>query len=633
MRLTKLEIENFKGIGDRQVIPIKPITLLFGPNSAGKSTILQAANFFNTVLTESLNKSNNNILEKKSDTWNLITISHNHKLENNIIIKAGFSVNEENRSHTFPMNEYPEQDKSNKPIFDYPLLDKLHENTYSRIGIGYFNRANDDNKVTESAIEIEVAALKDSLTGKLLNEWYLKNIGIDINNEKILNIDILSSKIEISLSHLFLLTPQDIDHVSLRNFRKSNSNIYNINKQPNHKDEIENRKHNHKNELIEQNSNSTLFLGELMKLSEESGLNLEFDDINNIASLKLSDIKLEVDPNNFYDAHHYLEDYHPEFIINRSRYENKYNGKHIVDTLPIQLAKENSGNNKENNERSYFNEPWIRLEMLLSEIVCGSLHLAINATGMERHSSLIGPLRPIPDRGKAGTDIDMASEKLLQNINYWLEERFKQDYIIRRFHLRLAPVEQMRHSEEEMRVADIEDRYMFDPTLFFPDIPEHCRTLAMLYDKKRNIFHNFEDVGVGISQLVPILSAALNEDKFGYIAMEQPELHLHPGIQVVLGDLFIELVRMWDGSVFERVFLIETHSEHLLLRLLRRIRETTDNNLKTKETELRTDDLSVIYVESVRNKIRIKPLKVNDDGEFMDRWPNGFFDDRAEELF
>ncbi|MCY4266131.1 MAG: AAA family ATPase [Gammaproteobacteria bacterium] len=632
MRLTKLEIENFKGIGERQVIPIKPITLLFGPNSAGKSTILQAIKFYNYVLNEHLNKSNKTS-ETEGDTWNLFTISHNHELENSIKIKAGFSVNEENRLHSFQMNEFPELDKSSKLIFDYPLLDKLHENTYRRLGIGYLNQTTDANKVTESAIEIEVAAFKDSLTGKLLNEWYLKSIEIEINNEKILNIDILSSKIEISLSHLLLLTPQEPDQVSLRQIRKSNSNIYNINKQPNHNDKTKNSKHNHKNLESEKSSTTTLFLGELMKLSEESGLNLEFDDINNIASLKLSDIKLELDPNNFFNEHPYLERHLNEALIDQSGYENKYNVKHIVDNLPIQLAKETSGNNVGNKERSYFNEPWLRLEMLLSEIVCGSTHLAMKATGMGINSSLIGPLRPIPDRGKAGTDLDMASVELLQSINYWLEERFKLDYIIERFHLKLAPVEQMRCLEGEIRIADIEDKYMFDPTIYFSDIPIKYRSLAKLYDKKRNIYHNFKDVGVGISQLVPILSAVLNEEKLGYIAMEQPELHLHPGIQVVLGDLFIELVRMWDGSVFERVFLIETHSEHLLLRLLRRIRETTDNSLKTKETELRTDDLSVIYVESVRNKIRIKPLKVNDDGEFMDRWPNGFFDDRAEELF
>ncbi len=48
--LTKIEIENFKGIGDRISVPIKPITLLFGANSAGKSTIMQALHYVGEIL-------------------------------------------------------------------------------------------------------------------------------------------------------------------------------------------------------------------------------------------------------------------------------------------------------------------------------------------------------------------------------------------------------------------------------------------------------------------------------------------------------------------------------------------------------------------------------------------------------
>ena len=50
MRLTRIEIENFKGIGKRQIIDLRPITLLFGPNSAGKSTILQALHYVREIL-------------------------------------------------------------------------------------------------------------------------------------------------------------------------------------------------------------------------------------------------------------------------------------------------------------------------------------------------------------------------------------------------------------------------------------------------------------------------------------------------------------------------------------------------------------------------------------------------------
>lgn len=50
MGLRRIEIENFKGIGGRQTIDLKPITLLFGPNSVGKSTILQALHYLREIL-------------------------------------------------------------------------------------------------------------------------------------------------------------------------------------------------------------------------------------------------------------------------------------------------------------------------------------------------------------------------------------------------------------------------------------------------------------------------------------------------------------------------------------------------------------------------------------------------------
>ena len=110
---------------------------------------------------------------------------------------------------------------------------------------------------------------------------------------------------------------------------------------------------------------------------------------------------------------------------------------------------------------------------------------------------------------------------------------------------------------------------------------------------------------------------------------------MHPAIQVKLGDLFIESAR--EHESMERTFLIETHSEHLLLRLLRRIQEATDNELPPNTVGLKAEDLSVIYIEPVRTerriRTRVKQLRVDKTGEFEDRWPNGFFDERYGELF
>ena len=135
------------------------------------------------------------------------------------------------------------------------------------------------------------------------------------------------------------------------------------------------------------------------------------------------------------------------------------------------------------------------------------------------------------------------------------------------------------------------------------------------------------DVGVGISQVLPVVVAALDPERPGITAIEQPELHLHPKLQVELGDLFAQPVD--DG----RVFLLENHSEHLMLRLLRRIEETHSGELPKGKPPLRPEQVSVVFIEQVDGEVRATPLRIDETGEFIDRWPQGFFDERDDELF
>ncbi len=98
-------------------------------------------------------------------------------------------------------------------------------------------------------------------------------------------------------------------------------------------------------------------------------------------------------------------------------------------------------------------------------------------------------------------------------------------------------------------------------------------------------------------------------------------------MQVELGDLFAQPVD--DG----RVFLLENHSEHLMLRLLRRIEETHSGELPEGKPALRPDQVSVVFLEQVDGEVRATRLRIDETGEFIDRWPHGFFDERADELF
>jgi predicted ATPase len=137
-----------------------------------------------------------------------------------------------------------------------------------------------------------------------------------------------------------------------------------------------------------------------------------------------------------------------------------------------------------------------------------------------------------------------------------------------------------------------------------------------------------QDVGNGVTQVIPVVAGVVAPGA-PILAVEQPELHLHPAIQCRLADVFVRAVRGGE----ERLFLLESHSEHLMLRLMRRIRETGEGVSPEAHLTLRPDDLSVVYVEAIPEGVKMTVLPLTDDGDFSRNWPAGFFEDRAAELF
>lgn len=124
-------------------------------------------------------------------------------------------------------------------------------------------------------------------------------------------------------------------------------------------------------------------------------------------------------------------------------------------------------------------------------------------------------------------------------------------------------------------------------------------------------------VGFGVGQLLPIITQSLLS-RDGLMLVEQPEVHLHPRLQAEVGDLFIDAVVSGGAQL-----LVETHSEHLVLRLLRRVREGI----------LDPEDLAILYVDlDDEGNAFVRRLGVDADGDLEDGWPGGFFDERLTEV-
>jgi hypothetical protein len=150
----------------------------------------------------------------------------------------------------------------------------------------------------------------------------------------------------------------------------------------------------------------------------------------------------------------------------------------------------------------------------------------------------------------------------------------------------------------------------------------------VLIDKRTGTPVSHRDVGIGVSQVLPVLvSAYAFRDQL--VAIEQPEIHLHPALQAELGDVFLASALGEQRNTF----LLETHSEHLILRILRRVRETADGETKGGATEVRPEDVAVLYVQPGTKGAEVIHIPVTEEGEFERPWPEGFFPERAQELF
>jgi hypothetical protein len=124
------------------------------------------------------------------------------------------------------------------------------------------------------------------------------------------------------------------------------------------------------------------------------------------------------------------------------------------------------------------------------------------------------------------------------------------------------------------------------------------------------------DVGFGISQVLPVLVQVFYSPRGTPVILEQPEIHLHPAAQSALGDVLLGAVK--DNGT---QLIVETHSEHLLHRIQRRI----------AEEGISKDDVALYFIDAGDGRSEINELKVDEYGNITN-WPQDFFGDEMGDL-
>lgn len=559
--LTAIEIENFKAFGERQRIELRPITLLFGPNSGGKSSIIHAIHFAREVLV----RGNINVHRPESggellDLGGIHSFVHGRRLgKNPIRLKLEFDLVASDLP-ALPAIPGHEMESDDAP---WQALEGLRS----------------------AAIEIEISPVADP---------YVSQYTVWLND-----LEVPFARISASASLPYSVISQiRWDHPLFR-----------------HSDAGEDR-------------------GVLSAMYSAAGGTPGVDS---------------------------------QFQIDRPRKAIPAWGELLNPHMPTgsdaHWSSSTSG-------RSFV--------QLLTNSLVGPGHVLRNLLERFRY---VGPLRTLPPRGWRPPEVsevagwpsgisawqclrDRDNPALLQAVNTWLsgKEHLDTDYSIARVPYRELPsawIESLTEGALEGDDPDHSGGLLED----ISNTPVRHR-VDLEYRGRRM---ELQDVGVGISQVLPVIVGAV-DTSLPIVAFEQPELHLHPKQQAALGDVFVEAMHnatiggneraaeehkaateAWNRQPdhlrefteppqhkatgkYTRLLLIETHSEHLILRLMRRVRETTAGHAPPLRS-LDRSQMTILHVEHADGESCVLEMRIDRDGDLLQPWPDTFFDQDSMERF
>jgi hypothetical protein len=230
--------------------------------------------------------------------------------------------------------------------------------------------------------------------------------------------------------------------------------------------------------------------------------------------------------------------------------------------------------------------------------------------GTLSRSEVIGPFRPAPERRYVfgGFGASRGGPTGEQAVNFLISETVLKSHGGRSLHGALAFWISHLKLAKSLRVKDLTHRQ----NLFEVDVKGAGSRAES----------NLSDVGFGVSQVLPVLVQGLLMRRGGIYLVQQPEIHLHPDAQAGLADFFIYL------ACHGVITVVETHSEHLLLRLRRRLAEggtplVAAPRSKEQVRPLSVEDVAVLYTGPERSGATVKQLDLGESFQF-ENLPTGF---------
>jgi len=570
MVITAITLENFKGIKGPCRIKLRPLTMLFGANSAGKSSVVQALHYAREIFMRQNTDPDKTLLGGSMDLGGFSNMVYKH--DQSLPIKITFDLD----LTLDPLPDYYDENASNRREWEQHEL---------REAVG---------RAKSASVVITIELVDDNRLSPFAGHAAVTEYAVFVNGE-----DLAS----------FRLIPGD---EQVRMYM------------------------NPLNSVFWNDPTDRLPLVQALAEKAMDPMGFDWSDLDEGAFLKYI---------SFYESDVERDE---KFRLNCDPRLSLIKGpivSNIASAFPVWERMLTFDGFFEFHFEGYDYDEEGREEYDISpSLVIGCLTSLVTGPGEMVRNDLermcyLGPIREVPQRNNVEVKSPDASrwanglaawdalysqgDELIKKTNHWLagDKRLDSGYRVE--------LEEFRRINENGRLmAAIKSGRSLD------DYPEELKNILRqgpekrlyLVEETKNIEVLPQDIGVGISQVVPVVVGSLVAD-MTIFAVEQPELHTHPRLQIGMGDLFIEVATRKGNC-----FIIETHSEHLMLRIMKRIRETAEDDLPPGIAGITPDLVAVYYVESQEDGTVFNHIRIDDDGSFRDRWPHGFFEERDDEL-